>query len=132
VAQHPLHRFHVITLVPTTGWKLGGLQSGGCGDLSAEREFPSDKVYRRDDCGVLAGAVVALAATQSHNPHALRTRQGRTLVRSPSNGRRKLSVHGDIVAHASIASLRSLTSSSAASAHAAPNARAAIGSPTHH
>jgi hypothetical protein len=22
VAQHPLRRFHVITFVPTTGWKL--------------------------------------------------------------------------------------------------------------
>jgi hypothetical protein len=30
-----------------------GLLSGGCGDLSAEREFPSDKVYRRDDCGIV-------------------------------------------------------------------------------
>jgi hypothetical protein len=25
-----------------------GLPSGGCGDLTAEREFPSDKVYRRN------------------------------------------------------------------------------------
>jgi hypothetical protein len=25
-----------------------GLPSGGCGDLTAEREFPSDKVYRRE------------------------------------------------------------------------------------
>ena len=30
-----------------------GLPSGGCGDLSAEREFPSDKVYRRDDRGIV-------------------------------------------------------------------------------
>jgi hypothetical protein len=30
-----------------------GLLSGGCGDLIAEREFPSDKVYRRDDCGIV-------------------------------------------------------------------------------
>jgi hypothetical protein len=30
-----------------------GLLSGGCGDLIAEREFPSDKVYRRDDRGVV-------------------------------------------------------------------------------
>jgi hypothetical protein len=30
-----------------------GLLSGGCGDLSAEREFPSDKVYRRDDRGIV-------------------------------------------------------------------------------
>jgi hypothetical protein len=28
-----------------------GLLSGGCGDSSAEPEFPSDKVYRRDDRG---------------------------------------------------------------------------------
>jgi hypothetical protein len=27
--------------------------SGGCGDLIAEREFPSDKVYRRDDRGIV-------------------------------------------------------------------------------
>ena len=26
-----------------------GRTSGGCGDSSTEREFPSDKVYRRDD-----------------------------------------------------------------------------------
>jgi hypothetical protein len=26
---------------------------GGCGDSSAEREFPSDKVYRRDDRGIV-------------------------------------------------------------------------------
>jgi hypothetical protein len=25
----------------------------GCGDSSAEREFPSDKVYRRDDRGIV-------------------------------------------------------------------------------
>jgi len=30
-----------------------GLQSGGCGDSSTEREFPSDKVYRRDNRGVV-------------------------------------------------------------------------------
>jgi hypothetical protein len=30
-----------------------GLPSGGCGDSSAEREFPSDKVYRRDDRGIV-------------------------------------------------------------------------------
>jgi hypothetical protein len=30
-----------------------GLLSGGCGDLSAERKFPSDKVYRRDDRGIV-------------------------------------------------------------------------------
>jgi hypothetical protein len=30
-----------------------GRPSGGCGDSSAEREFPSDKVYRRDDRGIV-------------------------------------------------------------------------------
>jgi hypothetical protein len=30
-----------------------GLLSGGCGDSSAEREFPSDKVYRRNDRGIV-------------------------------------------------------------------------------
>jgi hypothetical protein len=30
-----------------------GLLSGGCGDSSTEREFPSDRVYRRDDCGIV-------------------------------------------------------------------------------
>ena len=30
-----------------------GLPSGGCGDSSAEREFPSDKVYRRNDRGIV-------------------------------------------------------------------------------
>jgi hypothetical protein len=30
-----------------------GLHSGGCGHSSTEREFPSDKVYRRDDRGVV-------------------------------------------------------------------------------
>jgi hypothetical protein len=30
-----------------------GLPSGGCGDSSAEPEFPSDKVYRSDDRGVV-------------------------------------------------------------------------------
>jgi hypothetical protein len=30
-----------------------GLPSCGSGDLNTEREFPSDKVYRRDDRGVI-------------------------------------------------------------------------------
>ena len=30
-----------------------GLPSGGCGDSSTEREFPSDKVYRHDDRGIV-------------------------------------------------------------------------------
>ena len=30
-----------------------GLPSGGSGDLNTEREFPSDKVYRRDDGGIV-------------------------------------------------------------------------------
>jgi hypothetical protein len=34
-------------VVPWTGC------TGGCGDSSAEREFPSDKVYRRDDRGIV-------------------------------------------------------------------------------
>jgi hypothetical protein len=33
--------------------ETGGLPSGGCGDSSAEREFPSDKVCRRDDHGIV-------------------------------------------------------------------------------
>jgi hypothetical protein len=32
---------------------LHGLPSGRCTDSSAEREFPSDKVYRRDDRGIV-------------------------------------------------------------------------------
>jgi hypothetical protein len=32
---------------------VDGLLSGGCGDSSAEREFPSDKVYGRDDRGIV-------------------------------------------------------------------------------
>ena len=30
-----------------------GLPSRGCGDSSAEREFPSDNVYRRDNRGIV-------------------------------------------------------------------------------
>jgi hypothetical protein len=30
-----------------------GHSSGGCGDSSTERKFPSDKVYRRDDRGIV-------------------------------------------------------------------------------
>jgi hypothetical protein len=30
-----------------------GLPSGGCSDPIAQREFPSDKVYRRDDRGIV-------------------------------------------------------------------------------
>ena len=30
-----------------------GRLSGRCGDSSAEREFPSDKVYRRDHRGIV-------------------------------------------------------------------------------
>jgi hypothetical protein len=30
-----------------------GLLSGGCDDLSTEREFPSDKVYRRHGRGIV-------------------------------------------------------------------------------
>ena len=43
--------------------------SGGCGDLIVEREFPSDKVYRRDDRGIvgvesfLAGLGVSSSST---------------------------------------------------------------------
>jgi hypothetical protein len=33
--------------------ETGGRPSRGCGDSSTEREFPSDKVYRRDDRGVI-------------------------------------------------------------------------------
>jgi hypothetical protein len=43
----------VITFVPTDGLETGGLPSGGCGDSSTEREFPSDKVYRRDNRGII-------------------------------------------------------------------------------
>jgi len=43
----------VITFVPTTGRKLGGLPSGGCGDSNTERKLPADKVYRRDDRGIV-------------------------------------------------------------------------------
>jgi hypothetical protein len=37
-----------------------GLPSGGCGDSSAEREFPSDKVYRRDDHGIVGAESVTV------------------------------------------------------------------------
>jgi hypothetical protein len=33
-------------LCTNDGLETGGLPSVGCGDLIAEREFPSDKVYR--------------------------------------------------------------------------------------
>jgi hypothetical protein len=40
-------------LCTNDGLETGGLPSGGCGDSSAEREFPSDKVYRRNDRGIV-------------------------------------------------------------------------------
>ena len=40
-------------LCTNDGLETGRLTSGGCGDSSAEREFPSDKVYRRDDRGIV-------------------------------------------------------------------------------
>jgi hypothetical protein len=40
-------------LCTNDGLETGGLPSRGCGDSSAEREFSSDKVYRRDDCGIV-------------------------------------------------------------------------------
>jgi hypothetical protein len=40
-----------------------GLPSGGSGDSSAEREFLSDKVYRRDGSGVVG--------VESLSPHTL-------------------------------------------------------------
>jgi hypothetical protein len=40
-------------LLPLRWRHVRGLPSGGCGDSSAEREFPSDKVYRRDDRGIV-------------------------------------------------------------------------------
>jgi hypothetical protein len=43
----------VITFVPTTGWKLEDSRRGGCGHSNTEREFPSDKVYRSDDRGIV-------------------------------------------------------------------------------
>jgi hypothetical protein len=36
-------------LCTNDGLETGGLPSGGCGHSNTEREFPSDKVYRRDD-----------------------------------------------------------------------------------
>jgi hypothetical protein len=43
----------VITFVPTTRWKLDDSRAAGAVTQVAEREFPSDKVYRRDDCGIV-------------------------------------------------------------------------------
>jgi hypothetical protein len=40
-------------LCTNDGLETGRLTSGGCGDSSAEREFPSDKVYRRDNRGIV-------------------------------------------------------------------------------
>jgi hypothetical protein len=42
---------------------MHGLRSGGCADSNAEREFPSDKVYRRDDHGIVG--------VESFSPHSL-------------------------------------------------------------
>jgi hypothetical protein len=37
-----------------------GLLSGRCGDSTTEREFPSDKVYRRDDRGIVGVGSISL------------------------------------------------------------------------
>jgi hypothetical protein len=47
------------------GLETGGLLSGGCGDSSAEREFPSDKVYSRDDRGIVGIDFLSLRALRS-------------------------------------------------------------------
>src|SRR5271154_5816421 len=54
--------------------------SGGCGDSSTEREFPSDKVYRRDDRGVIGVESFCLygSASSSSTP-VLDARPGRTV-----------------------------------------------------
>ena len=57
-------------LCTNDGLETGGLSSGGCGDSRAEREFPSDKVYRGDDrriAGVEAVGLQCLAFVVVHN-----------------------------------------------------------------
>jgi hypothetical protein len=45
--------------------RADGLPSAGCGALIAEREFPSDKVYRRDDRGIVGVQPSARIASRS-------------------------------------------------------------------
>ena len=52
--------------------ETGGLPSGGCGDSSAERKFPSDKVYRRNVRGVIRGrALHRVGLRVRRHPHPL-------------------------------------------------------------
>jgi hypothetical protein len=46
-AQEQTHR------QTSSNYLCTNVPSGGCGDSSAEREFPSDNVYRRDDRGIV-------------------------------------------------------------------------------
>jgi hypothetical protein len=72
-----------------------GLLSGGCGDSSAEREFPSDKIYRRDDRGIVRVECLSLKGSAFVVVH---TSVGRAACRYGSP-----SVHGPLVSEVLIA-----------------------------
>ena len=54
------------------GLETGGLLSGGCGDSNAKREFPSDKVYRRVDRGIVR--------VEFRSPRALRSSSSKPVL----------------------------------------------------
>jgi hypothetical protein len=57
-----------------------GLPSGGCGDSSAEREFPSHRVYRRNDRGIVGVESFGLQGLAFFGIH---TSVGRAVVTVP-------------------------------------------------
>jgi hypothetical protein len=48
-----------------------GRPSGGCGASSAERKFPSDKVYRRDDRGIVGVESLSLKGLAFFDIHTV-------------------------------------------------------------
>jgi hypothetical protein len=73
----------VITFVPTTGLETGGLPWDGCGHSSTEREFPSDKVYRRYDRGIVGVESLSLQGLAFFDMHTSVGRASRVLSWPP-------------------------------------------------
>jgi hypothetical protein len=66
-----------------------GLPSGGCGDLRTQREFPSDKVYRRDDCGIVGVESFGLQCLAFVVIHTVLAGCAEQSPRHSSDGRRR-------------------------------------------
>jgi hypothetical protein len=74
-----------------------GLLSGGCGDSSAKRKFPSDKVYRRNDRGIVGVESLSLQRLAFFDIH---TGVGRAAQSHGSQGTESHATHhGGMCSH---------------------------------